>query len=497
MTPMPTIPPSSREWIPPKPVPASYWVVPGRLLVGEHPGSHSRAEAMERLRSFLATGVTCFIDLTQPQEMASYEALLPFATPSGRRVEYLRQPILDHSVPEDRGTMERILSLLDGALAAGHMVYVHCRAGIGRSATVAGCWLATQRGDTGQALRELQEHWQQSAHAARWPQIPETEAQADYVRSWLGPAAASKAESPSADAPIAGRRDRLSGAWLGLAVGDAVGTWRASGRLGKPAYTQPTALALCLADSLLEKGRCDARDQIERYVRWQREGLRSATGGPGQATPDVARALGTYLWRGLPMAGSHDPKDRNASSLPRVVAAATYSARDPAAALALAGECSRTTHQSPVVIDACRYFAALLLDAIQGRAMLQVLGGLPEPVPGCWRAKPLKRELVALAKDGGEGRAGPARRDTSGDVIEALFAARMAVRTAADFDAAVRIACESGSEPALDGALAGALYGALHGASAIPRERLEQVAGLAQVRQVADGLAARDERLGA
>lgn len=496
MAPMPTTPPSSRESIPPKPVAASYWVVPGRLLVGEHPSSRSRSDAMERLRSFLATGVTCFIDLTQPEEMTSYEALLPFATPTGRRVEYLRQPIPDHGVPEDRGTMERILALLDGALAAGHVVYVHCRAGLGRSATVAGCWLATQRGDTEQALRELQQHWQQSVLSTRWPQIPETEAQAEYVRSWLVPTTASRTGSGSMDATVAGRRDRLTGAWLGLAVGDALGTWRASGHRGMPVYTQPTALALCLADSLLEKGRCDARDQIERYVRWQREGLRSATGEPGQPTPDVAKALGTYLWRGLPMAGSHDPKDRNAASLPRVVAAATFAARDPAAAIALAGECSRTTHQSPMIIDACRYLAALLLDAIQGRGMLPVLGGLPEPAPGCWRAKPLKRELVAMAKNAGDVRAGPARRDTSGDVIEALVAARTAVRNAPDFEAAVRAAYESGSEPALDGALAGALYGALYGASAIPRERLEQVGGLPQVQQLAHELAARDERSG-
>src|SRR5512140_2607995 len=184
MVPMST-PPSSREWIPPQPVPACYWVVPGRLLVGEHPGSHSRAEAMERLRSFLAAGVTCFIDLTQPQEMASYEALLPFATPTGRRVEYLRQPIPDHDVPEDRGTMERILVLLDDALAAGHMVYLHCRAGIGRSATVAGCWLANQRGSAELALQELQEYWKQSSQSIRWPEIPETEAQEDFVRAWL------------------------------------------------------------------------------------------------------------------------------------------------------------------------------------------------------------------------------------------------------------------------------------------------------------------------
>jgi ADP-ribosylglycohydrolase len=377
------------------------------------------------------------------------------------------------------------------------MVYVHCRAGIGRSATVAGCWLATQRGSAERALQELQEFWQQSSQSSRWTQVPETEAQAEFVRAWLGKPSTAATRARATEASPAGRRERLRGAWFGLALGDALGAGRASGRIAKPAYTQPTALALCLADSLLETGRCDARDQIERYLRWQREGLHAATGEPGQASPDVAKALGTYLWRGLPMAGSHDPRDRSAASLPRVVAAATFAARDPAAALALAGECSRTTHQSPIAIDACRYFAALLLAALQGRTVAQVLDGVPEPAPGCWGARPLKREVAAVAKDSGERRAGPSKRDTSGDVLEALLAARAAVRSAEGYEEAVRIACELGGDPALDGALAGALYGALHGEGAIPRDRLASLAGVQQVQQIADQLSARDERPGA
>jgi ADP-ribosylglycohydrolase/protein-tyrosine phosphatase len=449
---------------------------------------------MDRLRSFLSAGVTCFIDLTQAQEIPSYEALLPFATPSGRRVEYLRQPIADHGVPEERAVMERILALVDGALAAGHIVYVHCRAGIGRSATVAGCWLAAQRGDAALALEELQQLWKQAAQSARWLRIPETEAQEQFVLQWLDGRTAAARRPVAYGAAASSRADRLRGAWLGLAVGDAMGLARASERVGPIPYSQPTALALCLADSLLDKGRCDARDQIERYLRWQREGLRSAGGEPGQPTPDVTKALGTYLWRGLPMAGSHDPKDRAASSLSRVVAAATYSAREPAVAIALAGECSRTTHQSPLVIDACRYFAAVLLDAFRGRSVAQVLDAMPEPGPDCWGKKPPKREIVAMVKNGAKGRVGVLKRDTAGDVLEALGNARAVVSVATEFEAAVRVACDAGNEPSLDGALAGALFGALHGVAAIPRERIAAVQGIAQVQDIVDRLAARDER---
>src|SRR5512137_2616645 len=103
-------------WSLARPIDASYWVVPGKLLAGAHPGSRSRAQAMERLRRFVDAGVTCFIDLTEAVEMPSYEALLPFEDPNGRRVEYLREPLPDHGVPASQETMQRILALLDGAL---------------------------------------------------------------------------------------------------------------------------------------------------------------------------------------------------------------------------------------------------------------------------------------------------------------------------------------------------------------------------------------------
>ena len=122
---------------------------------------------MERLRRFLEAGITCFIDLTEPDEAPAYDSLLPFETPSGRRVEYLREPIVDHDVPADRESMARILAMIDGALDAGHSVYLHCRAGIGRSATAAGCWLAARNpgGGAGRARGTGPGCWRQASQS--------------------------------------------------------------------------------------------------------------------------------------------------------------------------------------------------------------------------------------------------------------------------------------------------------------------------------------------
>jgi ADP-ribosylglycohydrolase len=448
---------------------------------------------MERLRRFLDAGMTCFVDLTEANELPGYESLLPAAAADGRPLIYLRRPIPDHGVAADRVAMQSILDLVDAALADGHGVYVHCRAGIGRSATVAGCWLARQRGDAGVALEELQVAWRQAVQSRAWPSIPETPEQADFVRHWLDSGDAVAPAQRRIEPARVPRGDKIRGALLGLAVGDAMGGAAASASPGSLIYTQHTALALCLAASLLETGRSDARDQIDRYVRWQREGYCSATGKPGQASPDIARALGTYLWRGQPRSGSHDPRDRSAASLPRVVAAVLYEARDPAAAVALAGDSSRTTHQSPVVIDACRYLAAMLTAALQGWPRQRVLEDLCEPVTGLWAAKALKPEVMAMATCERAVTAGVARGDTGADAVAAIANARAAVLAASTFEGAIRIACEGGTEP-LDGALAGAIYGTLYGAAAIPVTRIAGLVGVEQVEQWANRLRNRDEQ---
>ncbi|HET7203482.1 MAG TPA: ADP-ribosylglycohydrolase family protein [Steroidobacteraceae bacterium] len=474
---------------PRRPVDETYWVVPGRLLVGAHPGSRSRAQAMDRLRRFLETGVTCFIDLTEPDETAAYETLLPFETPTGRRIEYLREPIVDHGVPAGHETMVRILAMIDGALESGHTVYLHCRAGIGRSAMAAACWLAERAGSGERALAELDQAWSQAAQSRYWPRVPETDEQVQFVLNWvpvdpIRRTAARAAVSPAATG-AASLEQRLAGSWYGLALGDALGAGQASlresGDTSAPlVWTQHTALSLCLAGSLLDKGRCDARDQIERYVRWQREGYASATGEPaeGSVSPDVARALATYLWRGLPRAGSHDPRDVAATSLPRVLAAASFAWREPAAAVALGAECSRTTHQSPLILDACRLYAAMLVCALQGESPATWLEGVPDLQPSPWSRKPLHKAVVAAAV-GGDAVEPPA---TAGSALHALIEARRIVRETAEFDAAIDAAARAGPrETALYAGLVGTLFGARHGLDALPAAARARLAGASQI----------------
>jgi protein-tyrosine phosphatase len=88
-----------------------------------------------------------------------------------------RVPIADFTAA-DVETVRRALDLVDAELAAGGMVYLHCRGGCGRTGSVVGCYLV-ERGMTGdEALARV-------AELCGGP-CPETPEQVALVRSWVG-----------------------------------------------------------------------------------------------------------------------------------------------------------------------------------------------------------------------------------------------------------------------------------------------------------------------
>jgi hypothetical protein len=156
-----------------------YWVVPGKLLAGEYPGAKGGGEAQAKIERHLATGITCFIDLTEPGELEAYEPLL------GGRAMYRRFSIQDLNVPKDQGEMIEILDTIDQAVADDHTVYLHCWGGVGRTGTVVGCYLVRHGLQGSEALEQIAEWWRGVAKAYRIPGSPETLEQKTYVRAWL------------------------------------------------------------------------------------------------------------------------------------------------------------------------------------------------------------------------------------------------------------------------------------------------------------------------
>ena len=98
----------------------------------------------------------------------------------------INHPITDFGVPST-SQMQIILHSIDEALVQGGKVYLHCRAGIGRTGTVAATWLVN-RGMNGQAALDLlQQKWQAVDKRLEEPHTPETAAQRQFVLAWETP----------------------------------------------------------------------------------------------------------------------------------------------------------------------------------------------------------------------------------------------------------------------------------------------------------------------
>jgi hypothetical protein len=169
------------------PCSTSYELLPG-VLAGEYPASRYDDDPA-RLVRFLDAGVRVFLDLTEYDERRfSSRALLPYepllaelAAARGLDVTYRRFAVRDGTAP-GAAQMTRILDALDAARAAGQMVYVHCKGGIGRTGTVAGCYLVRHGATPEAALRLIAQRLYHTHMAERLS--PEVDEQRALVLRW-------------------------------------------------------------------------------------------------------------------------------------------------------------------------------------------------------------------------------------------------------------------------------------------------------------------------
>jgi len=278
--------------------------------------------------------------------------------------------------------------------------------------------------------------------------------------------------------------ERYRGCLLGLAVGDALGATlefqppdsfsRLTAMIGggpfdlQPGeWTDDTSMALCLAESLIEKEDFNPVDQLERYVRWHREGHLSSNGRCFDIGITTREALHRFIQTREPFPGSTDAYSAGNGSLMRLSPVPMFFAREPDKAVFYAGESSRTTHGAAEAVDACRFYGGLIAAALNGVPKETLLQDHFEPYPGCWRIKPLSSEIEKIA-GGSYKRIIPPEIRGTGYVVKSLEAALWALFQSESFEEGCLMAVNLGDDADTTGAIYGQLAGAIYGEKDIP-----------------------------
>jgi ADP-ribosyl-[dinitrogen reductase] hydrolase len=150
-------------------------------------------------------------------------------------------------------------------------------------------------------------------------------------------------------------------------------------------------------------------------------------------------------------------------------------------AIHYAGESSRTTHGAPAAVDACKFYAALILGALGGASKEELLGPLARArnSRGCRRLVKQKNPPVIAG---------------TGYVVKSLEAALWAFYRSNTFEKGAVLAANLGDDADTTAAIFGQLAGAFYGVDAIPAKWLAKLATRELIEQMADNLLALSAR---
>jgi ADP-ribosyl-[dinitrogen reductase] hydrolase len=268
--------------------------------------------------------------------------------------------------------------------------------------------------------------------------------------------------------------DRSLGALLGLAIGDALGApvegrerdsyprfadFAAGGTNGLAAgeWTDDTAMAICLAESLLALGGLDERDLLERFLRWYRLGENSCGGKAIGISVRTRRTLEDFERVGSLDVAVAVPNEGNGCIMRLAPVAIRYRASIEQARRSAARQAA-VTHSAGAAIAAATLLADLLLLGLKTgdpKIVLRAAQACRDPALALLRADHKIRNRSAISS-------APRAPDT-------LDAALWCLARAESFEQTVIEAVNLGGDTDTIGAVAGQLAGAVYGASAIPR----------------------------
>lgn len=301
--------------------------------------------------------------------------------------------------------------------------------------------------------------------------------------------------------------DRVVGCLVGLAVGDAVGTsveFEPRGSfppvvdmtgggpfdLDKGQWTDDTSMALCLANSLLQKREFDAYDQMIKYRAWYEAGYMSSNGQCFDIGANVFHAIKRFNDTEEPYSGSTKVEHSGNGSIMRLAPVVMFYRNDITDCVNAAVDSSRTTHGSQLCIDACSIFAKLVLLAFEAGTKDSIFDD------NSLTQFDYSAEFSPLI-DGSFKRLSYEEIRGSGYVVDCLIAAMWCFYHSDNFKDAILLAVNLGDDADTTAAVCGQIAGAYYGLSGIPEDWHNSLARHQEIKTIARQLynAGKDKRV--
>lgn len=269
------------------------------------------------------------------------------------------------------------------------------------------------------------------------------------------------------------QKDRLLASFVGLAVGDALGTsvefkkrgtfepitdMRGGGcfRLKPGEWTDDTSMALCLAHSLIECGEFNQKDIMDKFLSWYYDGHYSHNGVCFDIGNMTRRALVFFKKTGkLISLSSLDNNSSGNGSIMRLAPIVLFYHNVYDTVISMAEQQSKLTHPSIECIESCKVLADTIYKLSTG----------------------LKLNNITNIIDINHWKNIPAEKISStGYVIDTMNAAYWAVSNTNNFKDALLMAVNLGGDADTIGAVTGQIAGALYGFCSIPKDWLSKLA---------------------
>ena len=233
-------------------------------------------------------------------------------------------------------------------------------------------------------------------------------------------------------------------------------------------WSDETATALALADSLVRCNGLNQRDFMESLVRLYNDGEYCHSGKCFDMDKTVRMAILDFIKTGNPLAGSYDSDVTGNGSIVRLAPIAMFYNEDVRGALTAASEQSKITHYDPMCLNICQYMMIDMLNFYRGISHTRI-----------W-----KEDLTEIDSNDIK----------TGYVEDTYNAVKWAVQKTDNFKDAVLMAVNLADRNSDSvGAVAGQIAGAIYGLSNIPEEWVDRLAWKDYILEMADKIYYEEE----